>query len=60
MLNGRLNIRIPEELKMAFMRLAEREGYERLSTAIRDAIRQVVNRGYIRQHSEDTDAHQVP
>jgi len=48
MLDGRLNIRIPEELKAKFQQMAEAEGYERLSTAIRDTIREIVQRGYIR------------
>ena len=53
-LDGRLNIRIPVELKEAFRRLAEAEGYERLSTAIRDTIREIVQRGYIRSPKTQT------
>lgn len=52
MLDGRLNIRVPLELKQEFKRIADTEGYERLSTAIRDAIREIVQRGYIRSRRQ--------
>lgn len=47
-LDDRLNIRIPKGLKAKFLHLVRIEGYERPSTALRDVIRQVVKRGYIR------------
>ena len=47
-LDDRLFIRISKELKEEFLLLVTTEGYERPSTALRDVIREVVNRGYIR------------
>lgn len=51
-LDDRLNVRIPKELKAKFLQLAQAEGYEKPSTAIRDVIRQIVNRGTIRQEAQ--------